>query len=92
MEKAEVSTIRLRIGVFFIFLWWFPFWAAAPAVARWIGTSNVSRVTMTIMIIQTLVGLLGFFVAGKQVSTLFKQMPFKKVPGAIWRVLINGKM
>jgi hypothetical protein len=91
-ETEQVSPLRLRVGVFFIFLWWVPFWAAAPAIAKYFGIDNTGAVTFIIMAIQTIIGGIGIFIAGKQVSGIIKKLPFKKVPGTIWHVLIHGKM
>lgn len=91
-QNQQVSPARLRVGVFLIFLWWIPFWAAAPAIANYIGTEDTGRITFIIMAIQTVIGAIGIFIAGKQVSSIIKKLPFKKVPGTIWYILIHGKM
>lgn len=90
-DQIQVSPFRLRIGVALIFLWWLPFWALSPAIADALGLST-SLVTVVIMIIQTIIGLLGIVVAGKQVSAIIKHTPFKKVPKTVWFVLISGKL
>lgn len=89
--KIELSPLRLRIGVVCIFLWWIPIWAAAPVIAAWFGYSNITRVTIVLMTVQTIIGGIGIFVAGKQMVGLFKKIPRKKIPKVVWRMLISGK-
>ena len=91
-EQNSVSPLRLRIGVLFIFLWWAPFWMLAPAIADAIGSDDTGRVTFAIMAIQTVIGLLGMVIAGRQAKLLIKGLPFKKVPGTIWHTLIHGNL
>ncbi len=90
-ETTAISGARLRIGVIFIVLWWAPFWALSPAIAEATGIKT-SVVTTTIVIIQTIFGFLGVWVAGKQVSTITKQIPKKQVPKKVWHVLLTGKI
>lgn len=88
--KAVMPAKKLRIGVLFIFLWWFPFWALATPLAETTGF-KITTVTIFIMGIQTVIGLLGFYIVGKPVTKLIKELPFKKVPGHIWYMLLHGK-
>lgn len=90
-ESTSVSGTRLRIGVVLIVLWWAPFWALSPAIAEATGFKT-SVVTTTIVIIQTILGFLGIWVAGKQVSTIIKQTPKKQVPKKVGHVLLTGKI
>lgn len=87
--NSRVSPLRLRIGVLLILLWWIPFWALAPFVA---DILNVSAATLTtvIIIIQTLIGFIGIFLAGKEVAGLIKSNPKKQALKTIWYVLIHG--
>lgn len=88
----ELSANRLRVGVVCIFLWWIPVWAAAPVIAATLGSeSKVPQITLVLMIIQTIIGGIGLLVAGKQIVNLFKKIPHKQVPKAVWRMLISGK-
>lgn len=90
--KQELSATRLRVGVVCIFLWWIPVWAAAPMIAAALGSeSKVTQVTIVLMAIQTVIGGIGIIVAGKQIISLFKKIPRKQVPKAVWRMLISGK-
>jgi hypothetical protein len=64
------------VGVFLILLWIVPFWALAPYIANSLsGLSNppsVAAVTTTILVVQTIIGLLGFWVAGAAVKSIIK--------------------
>lgn len=90
-NQIEISPFRLRVGVVCIFLWWIPVWAAAPAIAAWFDYDNDKRVTIVLMTIQTVIGGIGIFVAGKQIIGLFNKIPRKKVPKTVWRMIISGK-
>jgi hypothetical protein len=52
------------VGVVLILLWLLPFWALAPHIAHSLsGFSNplsVAAVATTIVVVQTIIGLLGF--------------------------------
>ena len=57
--------LRLRVGVLLILLWIVPFWALAPFIANSLsGLSNPpsdAAVTTTILVVQTILGPLGFW-------------------------------
>ena len=93
-ELAGVSGLRLRVGVLLIFLWLIPFWALAPHIAHSLsGLSNppsVAAVTTAIVAVQTIFGLLGFWVAGTQVKSIIKGSTKMHALGAIWSMLIHG--
>ena len=63
-KSAGLSPLRLRVGVFLIILWWTPFWAFAARIADSLsGLTNppsVAADTTTIVVVQTIIGLLGF--------------------------------
>ena len=89
------SPLRLRVGVLFILLWWFPFWAFAPPITKALaGLSHppsVAVVTTTIVVVQTLIGLLGFWVAGTEVKTIVKRTPRKRdALKLIWAIFLHG--
>jgi hypothetical protein len=93
-KSAGPSRLRLRVGVFLILLWIVPFWALAPRIADSLsGLSNppsVAAVTTTIVVVQTIIGLLGFWVAGTQVKSIIKGSTTRHSLGAIWSMLIHG--
>jgi hypothetical protein len=93
-KSAGPSPLRLRVGVFLILLWIVPFWALAPYIADSLsGLSNppsVAAVTTTILVVQTIIGLLGFWVAGAAVKSIIKGSTMRHALGAIWSMLIHG--
>jgi hypothetical protein len=93
-RSAGPSPLRLRVGVFLILLWIVPFWALAPLIADSLrGLSNppsVAGVTTTIVVVQTILGLLGFWVAGAAVKSIIKGSTMRHALGAIWSMLIHG--
>lgn len=91
------SPLRLRLGVFLILVWWAPIWALAPAITH--GLSGlpvpppVAVVTGVIVVVQTIIGLLGFWVAGSQVKKIVKEAPRKRVAlGQIWSIFLHGRI
>jgi hypothetical protein len=94
-KSAGASPLRLRVGVLLILLWIVPFWALAPYIANSLsGLSNppsVAAVTTTIVIVQTVIGLLGSWVAGTQVKSIIKGSTKRHALGAIWSILLHGE-
>ena len=90
------SRLRLRVGVLLVLLWLIPFWALGPRIAHSLsGLSNapsVEAVTAAIVVVQTLVGLLGFWVAGTEVKSIIKGSTMKHALGAIWSIFIHGEV
>jgi hypothetical protein len=94
-KPPSPSPLRLRLGVAFILLWWAPIWALAPAITHALdGLTNppsVGAVTTTILVIQTLIGLLGFWVAGTAVKIIVKESPTRRgALRAIWHIFVHG--
>ena len=93
-KSAGPSPVRLRVGVLLILLWIVPFWALAPFIANSLsGLSNppsVAAVTTTILVVQTILGLLGFWVAGAEVKSIIKGSTKRHALGVIWSMLIHG--
>jgi hypothetical protein len=84
------------MGVFLILLWIVPFWALAPYIAHSLsGGSNspsVADVTTIIVAVQTVIGLLGFWVAGAAVKSIIKGSTMRHALVAIWSMLIHGDL
>jgi hypothetical protein len=83
--------------VFLIIVWWAPFWALAPYIEHSLsGLSNppsLAAITTTIVVLQTIIGLLGFWVAGSQVKTIVKGSKRKRdALAAIWSIFIHGEI
>jgi hypothetical protein len=95
-KSAGPSPLRLRVGVFLILLWIVPFWLLAEPIAHSLsGLSNppsVVTVTTAIVVVQTILGLLGFWVAGTQVKSIIKGSTKRHALGAIWSMLLHGEI
>ena len=95
-ESADLSPLRLRVGVSLILLWLIPFWTLGPRIAHSLaGLSNppsVAAVTTAIVAAQTIFGLLGFWVAGTEVKSIIKGSTMKHALGATWSIFIHGKV
>ena len=93
-EKTNKSALRLRLGIFFILLWWLPVWALSPAISDILGFQNnptaKHRVLIVLVIIQTIFGLIGVIFCSREVVSLLKKVPRRKVLPAIWHVLLTG--
>ena len=93
-KSAGPSPLRLRVGVFLILLWIVPFWALAPYIANSLSggssTPSVADVTTIIVAVQTVIGLLGFWVAGAAVKSIIKGSTMRHALVAIWSMLIHG--
>jgi succinate dehydrogenase/fumarate reductase cytochrome b subunit len=91
-----VSPLRLRFGVVLVILWLIPFWALGPEVAHALsGLSNppsVAAVTTAIVAVQTILGLLGLWVAGTEVKSIVKGSSMRHALRALWSVLIHGEI
>jgi hypothetical protein len=87
----HVSVFRLRLGVVLIGIFWIPIWLLAPLVARLLDESTGS-VTITIALIQTVIGLIGVLIAGRPTLNLVRHTKMRAVPGKIWRVVWTGKL
>ena len=95
-KSAGPSRLRLRVGVFLILLWIVPFWALAPLIADSLsGLSNppsVAAVTTAIVVAQTIIGLIGCWVAGTEAKSIIKGSTKRQALGAIWSILIHGEI
>jgi hypothetical protein len=95
-ESARVSPMRLRLGVSLILLWFLPFWALSPFIADSLSSlsnpPSVAQVTTFIVVAQTVIGILGFLVAGRVVKSIIKGAPKTQAFGNIWYMLIHGNV
>jgi len=84
------------VGASLILLWLIPFRALAPEIAHSLsGLSNppsVATVTATIVAVQTVIGLLGFWVAGTEVKSIIRGSTMKQALGATWSIFIHGEV
>lgn len=87
----HVSVFRLRLGVLLVGFWWIPIWLLAPFVAHVTGRS-VGSVTIAVAVVQTVVGLVGVLIAGRQTARIVRHTGWRAVPGRIWHVLWTGRL
>jgi nitrate reductase gamma subunit len=82
------------VGVLLVLLWMVPFWLLAPVIADALsGSSNspsVAEVTTAILVVQTVIGLVGLWVAGTQVKSIIKGSTKRHAIAAIWHILLHG--
>jgi hypothetical protein len=88
-KSKIVSASRMRIGVLCLVIWWAPIWALAPVIAD-VCAIKTSYITFAIVAVQTIIGFLGVWIAGKEVAEIIKTTPKKQVPRKVWHVLVHG--
>ncbi|WP_155855988.1 hypothetical protein [Cellulomonas sp. URHD0024] len=88
-QAVSVSPTRLRIGIFLVFLWWIPVWLAAPVLADVFGLDS-HDVLVWLIVVQTVVGLAGVLVVGRQIARIMKGIPARRMLPTVWHVLRHG--
>src|SRR6185369_2831415 len=94
-DSKNISAGRLRLGVVFIILFWLPIWLLTPVIYGLFGVDSPEarhQIVLGILIIQTICGILGALIVGRQVMQLVHQVPKRKVLPIMWRVLIHGQL
>lgn len=92
-STSKKSRLRLRIGIFFIFLWWLPFWLIAPFLSDVFGLTTAQaqhRMFVAVILVQTVVGVTGVVIAGRLVMSQMRHVPYRKFPKTIWNILKTG--
>ena len=87
----HVSVFRLRLGVALIGIWWIPIWLLAPLVAHLTG-GPVGSVTIAVAVVQTIIGLIGVLIAGRQAAKIVRHTGLRAVPAKVWHVLWTGRV
>lgn len=87
----QVSVFRLRLGFVLIGIWWIPIWLLAPIVAHFVD-QPIRSITIAIAIVQTVIGLIGALIAGRQAAKIVRHAKFRAVPKKIWHVLWTGEL
>jgi hypothetical protein len=87
----QVSVFRLRLGVLLVGIWWIPIWLVAPLVAHFFHWP-IGKVTLLIAIVQTVIGLIGAWLAGGQAVKIVRHTRLRAVPGKIWHLLWTGTL
>ena len=88
-DQPQVSPTRLRVGVVLVLLWWIPVWLAAPVIAGWWGL-DVQDALIWLVVVQTIVGLAGVLVVGRQIARIMQGIPARRMLPTVWQVLRNG--
>lgn len=93
MEQATraISPSRLRVGVVLVALWWLPVWLLAPVIAE-LWDLDSTDVWVAVIVVQTIVGLVGVLVAGRQVARIMQGVSRKQLLPTVWRVLRHGTL
>ncbi|WP_426592548.1 hypothetical protein ACPPVS_12290 [Cellulomonas sp. McL0617] len=90
-EPATLSPTRLRVGIFLVFLWWIPVWLAAPVIAEAFAL-DAHDVLIWLIVVQTIVGLAGVLVVGRQIARIMKGIPARRMLPTVWHVLRHGSI
>jgi hypothetical protein len=91
----DLSPFRLRLGIVFLVIFWFPVWLAEPAISKILGVKSASGHTViliSIIIFQGLCLIIGVIIVGRSVVTIVKTPPKRKVIVRLWNILIHGKV
>lgn len=93
-ESTRTSIFRLRLGVVLLFMWWLPFWIVTPAISDIFGITpnGKHRLLIDVIIVQTILGIMGGVVAGREAISIVKHTSFKRVPKTIYRALRYGDL
>jgi hypothetical protein len=90
-DAPTISPSRLRLGVLFVALWWIPVWALAPVIAGFWDLDG-RTVVIVMAVIQTVIGLLGVLIAGRQDYRIMQGVPRKQLLPTVWGVLRRGTL
>lgn len=93
-EESKRTALKLRIGIVFIILFWLPAWLLAPSIAELLGDANNAAARHTILVVillvQTAFGIIGLLLVSREILSLLKKVPRKKIPKTMWRILKTG--
>jgi hypothetical protein len=87
---AQVSVFRLRLGVVLIGI----FGSRSGCSLRCCPPLDqpVASVTIAIALVQTIIGVIGVLLAGRQTLALVRHTGWRAVPGKIWHIVWTGKV
>ena len=92
--KQTISAFRLRLGVFFILLFWIPVWLLSPLIAEALGKNTPAEqkhILIVVALVQTVFGIIGAFITGTAIFKLLKKVPRRQVPKVFWTAIKTGK-
>src|SRR6478609_6386250 len=91
MAAEPISVLRVRIGILLFLLWWLPVYVLAPAIADLIGSSSDAHLVRTVAIwlvcIQTVIGLIGLYLAGTQLFRTLGRVRRRRVLVVAWHIV-----
>ena len=94
MPPERVSVLRVRIGIALIVLWWLPVYLLGPAIAELLGHGDDAQVrreiTIWIICIQTVIGVLGVYLAGKELFGTLNKVRRRRLLPVAWRIVRSG--
>jgi hypothetical protein len=93
-ETSRKTRLRLRTGVFFIFLWWIPVWLLSPVISTIFGNGTSAqshKILVGILIIQTVFFIIGAIICSKTVLKQIRKAPVRKAPKIIWHMFKTGE-
>lgn len=94
MVAEPISVLRVRIGILLFLLWWLPVYVLAPAIADLIGSSSDAHLVRTVAIwlvcIQTVIGLIGLYLAGTQLFRTLGRVRRRRVLVVAWHIVWTG--
>ena len=93
-DIGNKTGFRLRLGVVLMLLWFLPFWLLSPYIASLIDPADEESLTFTvtvvIMTVQTVIGLFGAYLAGKETAGIIRNTPRKQMFKTVWRIFRYG--
>ncbi len=94
INHSRIDLFKLRAGVFLIFIWWIPLYVLIPAAAAANGSGSTAvsqtQITVIIILVQSILGVIGFFLIGKSLAGVLKKVKFKYMPKVFWRMFWSG--
>jgi len=95
MDKSQtVSPTRLRIGILCFALFWIPLPLLVLGLAQDQNTGATphaaSVAALIVGLIQTVLGIIGFLLAGKETFKIVKDSSWHSLPRNVWAVLRHG--
>ena len=94
MDEKQISPTRLRIGILLFAIFWLPLPVIVLGLAQDQNTGSTphaaSIAALLVGLVQTILGIIGFMVAGKETFKIVKNSTWKSLPGNVWAVLRHG--
>lgn len=89
-----MSVTRTRVGIVLFLLWWLPVYLLAPAVADLLGKGSDAQarhvITIWLVVIQTALGVLGLYLAGRELFSALGRVRRRRVLPVAWRIVWSG--